>query len=101
MPKNQRYAGTAVTERNSVPIRNELTSQLTRWKGICGNMVLGMAPLESRTLVDSTNASSVAPLCQNLLYHFRRLALAKEYWSRWRPSNSFGKGLQTFLRPDG
>lgn len=40
MPKNQRYTGTAVIERNSVPIRNELTSQLTRWKGICGNMVL-------------------------------------------------------------
>ena len=74
MPKNQRYAGTAVIERNSVPIRNELTSQLTRWKGICGNMVLvdyladrfikrpkgigswEMTPLENRTLVDSTNA---------------------------------------------
>jgi hypothetical protein len=40
MPKNQRYTGTAVIERNSVPIRNELTSQSTRRKGICGNMVL-------------------------------------------------------------
>jgi hypothetical protein len=40
MPKNQMYIGTAVIERNNVPIRNELTSQLTRWKGICGNMVL-------------------------------------------------------------
>src|SRR6266403_1585376 len=40
MPKKQRYNGTAVTDRNRVPIRNELTSQLTRWKGICGNMVL-------------------------------------------------------------
>ena len=40
MPKNQRYTGTAVIERSSVPIRNELTSQSTRRKGICGNMVL-------------------------------------------------------------
>jgi hypothetical protein len=29
-----------VTERTKVPIRNELTSQLTRWNGIWGNMVL-------------------------------------------------------------
>jgi hypothetical protein len=33
IPKKYRYNGTAVSERNSVPIRNELTSQLTLLKG--------------------------------------------------------------------
>ena len=39
IPKNQRYAGTAVIERNNVPIRNELMSQLTLSKGILENML--------------------------------------------------------------
>ena len=33
MPKKYRYRGTAVSERNSVLIKNELTSQLTLLKG--------------------------------------------------------------------
>src|SRR5579864_8972931 len=100
MPNNQRYAGTAVIERNSVPIRNELTSQLTRWKGIRGNMVpvdysTGRFTNRSRKQFlfrNLVNASSFTPVCHNLLYHFRRLVLPKEYWSRWRLSNSLGKG---------
>jgi hypothetical protein len=40
MPKNQRYKGTAVIDRNKVPMRKELMSQLTRSKGIRGNMGL-------------------------------------------------------------
>jgi hypothetical protein len=40
IPKNQRYAGTAVSARNKVPIRNELISQLTLSKGIRENMSL-------------------------------------------------------------
>src|ERR1700757_5305430 len=110
MPKNQRYAGTAVIARNKVPIRNELTSQLTRWKGIRGNMVLvdyladrlrnrlkGTALF--KTLVDTTIVGRFAPLRRNLLYHFRRLALPKEYWSRWCPGNSFQKRFAGFLAP--
>jgi hypothetical protein len=38
MPKKYRYAGTAVSERNRVPIRNELINQLTLSKGIRANI---------------------------------------------------------------
>src|SRR5258707_10373334 len=67
MPKNQRYTGTAVIERNSVPIRNELTSQLTRWKGICGNMMLvdysarTDLPIGSREIWSSRPTSAMSP----------------------------------------
>ena len=37
-PKKYRYAGTAVRERNKVPIRNELISQLTLSNGILWNI---------------------------------------------------------------
>ena len=98
MPKIQRYAGTAVTDRNRVPIRNELTSQLTRWKGICGNMMRVdysaarfanrlklMAPGEF--FLSRPKSPIFASICRNLPYHFRRFALPKEYWSR-RPSRN-------------
>jgi hypothetical protein len=108
MPKNQRYTGTAVIERNSVPIRNELTSQSTRRKGICGNMVLvdysagqinkldQKAPLER--LGCCSQRYQFAQLCRNLPYHFRRLALPKEYWSRSGSGNSFEGIPVTLLR---
>ena len=34
------YKGTAVIDRNNVPIRNELMSQSTRWNGNRENMIL-------------------------------------------------------------
>ena len=49
IPKNQRYAGTAVRARNNVPIRNELMSQLTFSKGMRENILwLGVQDITVR-----------------------------------------------------